>query len=264
MTPVRAISEAFGSLPAGDGGGSDSEDVSTGGSSSMSLGVDHNGNASHHVPIENTAQSSGRTFIFPPSPLLALGQPESDDNRHTDSAVQAARCLDLVDPEAIALLQDTANDTQASTVILSDDWSKALSRFKAVIVPHDPDIPDGEMVVRPLKGKGSQVAEPLAIQPGALSRRLLALHAKMARILHETHAGDLVDDILSESANAEGLAGDGGTHVGLLMQLRLDGWFPAKKKRRSRQIRLRGGLEDTDVTMIWIEDAILVQEDEVG
>ncbi|CAK7266778.1 hypothetical protein SEPCBS57363_002264 [Sporothrix epigloea] len=263
LLPFRAISEAVGSVPADGSDGSDSEDgSSTGGSSCMSLGVDHNGSAFHHMSIENTTQSFGRTFIFPPSPLLALGQPESDDNPHTDSAIQAARCIDLVDPEAIALLQDTANDTQASTVILNNEWSNAFLRFEAVIVPRDPDILDGVMVVRPVKNKGSRGAELLVFQPGALSRRLLALHAKMARILYETHAGKLIDDLLSDNANAEGLAGDGGTHVGLLMQLRLDGWSPAKKKRRGRWSQRRGGLEDTDATMIWIEDAILVQEDE--
>ncbi|CAK7273566.1 hypothetical protein SEPCBS119000_005725 [Sporothrix epigloea] len=262
LLPFRAISEAAGGAPVDGDAGSDSDDESIGSSSTVSLHSDDVGSELQRADTEDTHCDISRVFIFPPSPLLALGQPESDDNLHTDSAIQAARCLDLIDPEAAALLRDTASDAQASTIFLSSEWIHAFSRFEAVIVPWDPGMPDGDMSVRPVDGNNSCGAQTISFKPSTLSRRLLALHAKVARILHETRASNLIDDLLSDNVNAVGLAGDGRTHAGLLMQLRLDGWYPAKKRRHGRWSRARGGLEDTDATTIWIEEARLVQEEE--
>ena len=219
-----------------------------------------------------------QTYIFPPSPLTALAQPASDDNPHAETAVQAARALCLVDPDAAALLQRTAHDLAANTVMLSPQWSAAFSRFEAVIEPCDRKVSDSTLVIRSVSDlKVSPAQVPLlhslpSQQPSTPSRELLGLHAKMARILHETRAAAFVDALLSDNVHAEDLAGDGGTHAGLLMQLRLDGWWPAgrqKKKKtgtrtrtRTRDYSGRGGLDEVGTTMFWIEEARLVHEEE--
>ncbi|CAK7229932.1 hypothetical protein SCUCBS95973_007399 [Sporothrix curviconia] len=260
--PFKAISEAAGELPvAGDDGtdSADSDADSFGGHSpagSPALASSTQNGPAVNCPVQ--------TYIFPPSPLTALGQPASDDNPHVQTAVEAARCLGLLDPQAAALLQRTAHDLAANTVMLHRDWSHAFARFEAAVEPQDPDAPGGDLLIRAV-GKQSLLQEEPFPLPSTSSpeRRLLALHANIARILHETRAGAVVDGLLSDNVHAEDLAGDGGTRVGLLMQLRLDGWCPASRRRRRRGQRsgAGGGLDDVGKPIFWIEDARLVHEE---
>ncbi|CAK7236764.1 hypothetical protein SBRCBS47491_009747 [Sporothrix bragantina] len=272
--PFKTISEAAGEVPTENDDDGDSDDGSFGGYSPSSLDGHNAGSPSHQMFLNNTLaqthDSPVQTYIFPPSPLTALGQPESDsdDNPHAETAVEAAHYLHLVDPDAGALLQSTVHDLQTNTVILSREWSSAFSRFEAIIEPCDPSISDGDMVVQSVDRQSSLQAEPLTQKLSSRSRRLLALHAKITRILYETRAGAFIDGLLLDNVHAEDLAGDGGTHVGLLMQLRLDGWCPARMKRRTRNCRgqkseTRGGLDELDTTTtFWIEEAQLVHEEE--
>ena len=68
------------------------------------------------------------------------------------------------------------------------------------------------------------LTEARAIEPP--SPRLLAIHRAIAHILHLSAAGDYIDRILKD-AEEQIIRADGSSALGLLVQLRMDGWLDA-------------------------------------
>lgn len=132
----------------------------------------------------------------------------------------------MLDGTAVTMLQTLRGDAgPENTVVLPAAQVHDLVQFAVL----DQDAPQGP----------------------AANTRLLALHRSIAQILHDTGAGAHIDAILQDTG-AEDLLSDGTTsHLGRLMQLRLDGWWDG----RGRQ----GGS-----SCWWIEHGQFAAEDSDG
>jgi hypothetical protein len=81
------------------------------------------------------------------------------------------------------------------------------------------------MVIRDLPVERTlYLTESQTIEPP--SRRLLALHCAIARILHLSAAADYITKILKDMESKDTRA-DGSTELGRILTLKLDGWSEA-------------------------------------
>lgn len=109
-------------------------------------------------------------------------------------------------------LHQLFGDFQVFFVPLDDDHTYRIESFIPRHILRDPPLP----ITRTL-----YLAEGRTIDPP--SRRLLALHCAIARILHLSAAGGYIDEILRD-AEEHGIRADGSTELGRLVNLRLGGW----------------------------------------
>ncbi|ERS95410.1 hypothetical protein HMPREF1624_08288 [Sporothrix schenckii ATCC 58251] len=214
-----------------------------------------------------------QTYIFPPSPLTNMDDDDNDDA--PDSARHLAHYLThFLDPHAVALLQRAARDTVANSIALPRTWSERFRRFETAVEPSGGLALSGttegmaanEWVVRPLHNPLSNptdepLQEPwrLPTRPGPLARELLCLHARIAHVLHTAEAIPYMDRLLADSTRREDLAVDGETMAGVLMSLRLDGWYHSRSRRRG-QGRCGASSDEGSFVGVWTDDAQFVEE----
>ncbi len=113
--------------------------------------------------------------------------------------------------------------------------------------------PDNVVVLAPAQ---ADAFRRFRVSPGTAP--LLALHAAIGRILQGSGAAAHIDRILADTA-AEDLAADGQSHLGLLMQLRLDGWWDGGSGRGSGRGGGRGGGREGGSGDVWVETSTFTE-----
>lgn len=148
------------------------------------------------VRLSDGPETETAICIFPPSPLT-----EADEDGDLSPAGEAAaEMLSMLDSRAQDLL---AQGGTGNTVVLQPRDIRAFCQFEL--------------------GQDSTAVDE--------APPLLTLHRTMAQILDKTGAGMYIDSILADTG-VEDLQTDGTSHLGRLMQLRLDGWWDGGGQRR--------------------------------
>ncbi|EFX03512.1 hypothetical protein CMQ_440 [Grosmannia clavigera kw1407] len=172
---------------------------------------------------DKDADTTLSVCIFPPSPMTV-----DEDGELSLAGQTASQLLSMLDSTAVATLRQlhSADDKAASqqntnAIALSPSDARAFYQYSVL---------DDELF------------------ESASDVRLFALHHSIARILHESGAGAHIDAILQDTGT-EDLLTDGTTsHLGRLMQLRLDGWWDGRGQAGGRSW--------------WIDASRFAQEEE--